>query len=736
MPKKQESVNREIYDFLTTLLRDKKVTPLEIAGGGSELVRVSPEESDVFKFEFDKDNTDYGDVRVAYDPDNRKLIIFYDDQIADSPDSNTSGTEFTDSWKGFRNNIKKWAMRKQIGFELSNKNHMGDYLQQRASIKKKSELQESYYPMGKMGSYNDSIPNVKIIIQHTRKIEEGEQRFRNVAKIYVENANGERFAVPTNRPGIAKVYARHIAEGGSPYDDRGRHITSLVEEYSKMSGFVRAVKNRQFNESTSKLVQEGINHYFSLRETLSKMTGSRGYNVYFESWQPILNEESDEQVNINELFVHETIDPRIESVLPILSKLHKKVNEMNEIRALGEWADTITETEFEEATDLKSIPEEDTIYENSDHDQLQFKESTGNIMTTENSELARIMYLVNPTSTGYKEYLGEDEDSEAPKNFVPTHFHKTNLGGKDPLMMTEPGVFWSKSGGNITRFVPKDWDPVASTKPGLVNRLSVDGEIVDGQYMEYPSGKTWKDGFKLNAVDAQDAQDVGSATKEPGPVEKASIGKANDDATGTDAAVAKNLAAGPGGYKGDTTVDIDKTLDIKKATGPGVGASVAGAAAAGAAAAKPSDAKPSDAKPSDAKPSTPANAEKLKKNQDRFRRLLDAVTEKLDGGMKSMSATSGKNKPGALAPAGQPSAAPSASAPAGQPSAAPSASAPAGQPPVQARPGGQPSASEKAGRFLQGVGTGLKQSYSDFMKGLTTEDVELEAMKRLVNHKR
>lgn len=701
MPKKQESVNREIYDFLTTLLRDKKVTPLEIAGGGSELVRVSPEESDVFKFEFDKDNTDYGDIRVAYDPDNRKLIIFYDDQIADSPDSNTSGTEFTDSWKGFRNNMKQWAMRKQIGFELSNKNHMGDYLQQRASIKKKSELQESYYPMGKMGSYNDSIPNVKIIIQHTRKIEEGEQRFRNVAKIYVENANGERFAVPTNRPGIAKVYARHIAEGGSPYDDRGRHITSLVEEYSKMSGFVRAVKNRQFNESTSKLVQEGINHYFSLRETLSKMTGSRGYNVYFEAWQPILNEESDEQANINELFVHETIDPRIESVLPILSKLHKKVNEMNEILALDEWADTITETEFEEATDLKSIPEEDTIYENSDHDQLQFEESTGNIMTTENSELARIMYLVDPTSTGYKEYLGEDEDSEAPKNFVPTHFHKTNLGGKDPLMMTEPGVFWSKSGGNITRFVPKDWDPVASTKPGLDNRLSVDGEIVDGQYMEYPSGKTWKDGFKLNAVDAQDAQDVGSATKEPGSVEKASIGKASDDVTGTDAAVAKNLAAGPGGYKGDTTVDIDKTLDIKKATEPGVGASVA--AAAGAAAAKPSDAKPS----------TPANAEKLKTDQARFKKLIDAITEKLDGGMKFMSATA--SKPGAPAQTG---------------------STPAGQPPVQTKPAGQPSASEKAGKFLQGAAGDVKQSYSDFMKGLTTEDVELEAMKRLINHKR
>jgi hypothetical protein len=147
--------------------------------------------------------------------------------------------------------------------------------------------------------------------------------------------------VPSNKPGIAKVYARHIAEGGSPYDNRGRHITSLVEEYTKMAGFVRATKNKQFNESTNILIQEGVNHYQALRETLSRMIGRRGYNAYFESWQPILSEEITEEVSLNELFVQETIDPRIESVMPILSKLYKKVSEMKEINQLEEWADSI-----------------------------------------------------------------------------------------------------------------------------------------------------------------------------------------------------------------------------------------------------------------------------------------------------------------------------------------------------------------------------------------------------------
>jgi hypothetical protein len=73
------------------------------------------------------------------------------------------------------------------------------------------------------------------------------------------------------------------------------------------------------------------------------MRGSRGYNSYFESYTPPLMEDETEENNLNELFVQETLDPRIESVMPILSKLHKKVAEMKEVNELSEWADSLTE---------------------------------------------------------------------------------------------------------------------------------------------------------------------------------------------------------------------------------------------------------------------------------------------------------------------------------------------------------------------------------------------------------
>jgi hypothetical protein len=252
-------------------------------------------------------------------------------------------------------------------------------MKKRTAMKKKEDqLNEGYYALGKQRSYSDSIPTVKLIIQHTRQLEEGEQRFRNIAKIFVENAGGERFLLPTNRPGLARVFARHIAEGGTPYDDKGRHITVLVEEYNKMAGFVRATRNGQFNESALRLVNEGLMHYNSLRMTLQGMTSHRGYNKYFESYTPVLNEEADDDTSLNELFVEETLDPRIESVMPILKRLSKNIYEMNEVKELDEWAQSITEVE-DETTKTLAEPAADMLESEIDSDIAKVEDDTANI---------------------------------------------------------------------------------------------------------------------------------------------------------------------------------------------------------------------------------------------------------------------------------------------------------------------------------------------------------------------
>lgn len=335
MPKQQTALNDDLFKLLK--IRGYEPNPYSTDGKAVPV----PSEADVFQFHFLKNGKDYGPVTVSIDGAN-DLKVYYNSQVAQSPkDGEQEGDDGGISWYQLLKQLKLFAKNHQLGFDLEDQDNLKYDMAKREHTKK---LDEGYYPMGKAASYSDAVPSVKMIIKHTRQIEEGEQRYRNVAKIFVENANGERFLLPTTKPGIGRVYARHVAEGGTPYDERGQHITSLVEEYTKMAGFVRATRGSQFNESAQRLVTEGLNHYAGLRETLHKMSGKKGYGAYFESWTPSLMEDEDQE-DLSEMFMASSLDPRIESCMPILGKLSKKLgeNKFREVDELSEWADSIVD---------------------------------------------------------------------------------------------------------------------------------------------------------------------------------------------------------------------------------------------------------------------------------------------------------------------------------------------------------------------------------------------------------
>ena len=255
MPVSTETLNRKLYKVLSKY----KPKPLD----SSSNVTPVEDEADVFGFTFVKDGVAYGDVFATID-DDRVLKLYYGDDVSNSPSAPTSGLDYNDSWEGLLEFLGSWAHRNRVKWEPNNnKDHLVRDMARRKHMKKKEQIGEGYYPMGKKASYSDNIPTVKIVIEHTRQIEEGEQRYRNINKIFLENQLGERFLLDTKKPGVARVYARHIAEGGKVNDDRWGHISSLCEEYNKMAGFVRATRNGQFNESAQKLVESGIQHYQS-----------------------------------------------------------------------------------------------------------------------------------------------------------------------------------------------------------------------------------------------------------------------------------------------------------------------------------------------------------------------------------------------------------------------------------------------------------------------------------------
>lgn len=339
MPKNQDSLNSELFDFL----QGRGYNPSLLDTSGKEIP--VPEEAEVFQFEFEKDGENYGTATISIDG-LHKLVIYFGDTIANSPKEDGEGGE---SWYSLLKQFKRFAQKHQLSFEIKNMDRLKYDMAKRDHNKK---LDEGYHPMGKKASYNDSVPTTKMIIKHTRNIEEGEQRFRNIEKIFIENAIGERILAPTNKPGLARIYARHIAEGGKPYDERWDHISKLCEEYGKMAGFVRATRNGQFNESAQALVSEGINHYTKLRETLHKLTGKKGYNAYFENFTPTIVEDEVNE-DLGSMFTQSSLDPRIECVMPILSKLSKNVTEtkLKHVDELEEWADSVIEGRSDEMDD-------------------------------------------------------------------------------------------------------------------------------------------------------------------------------------------------------------------------------------------------------------------------------------------------------------------------------------------------------------------------------------------------
>lgn len=340
MPINDESLQDQLYNFLKT--QGFRPVRLDSAGKKVPLSKLA----DVFKFDFKMDDVDYGQVYAAVVEKN--VVVWVGDDVLRSP--NHSKNEDGMSFNQVSKYIKDWAHDHQLGYERDDIENLEDEMAKREDSK---NINEGYHPVGRRISLNDSVPNVKIKIQHSKNMEEGMQRFRNVEKIYLENVDGERFLLNTKKPGIARIYARHIAEGGKVNDERWNHIHSLVEEYINMAGFVRATRNGQFNESTQVLVNEGVEHYLKLRESLQKLAGKRGYNTYFENWTPTLNEDTIGQPDLAEMFMSSSIDPRIERAMPVLVRIHKVSGKIDEVDELEEWTNNIINEKLKPKTNLQ-----------------------------------------------------------------------------------------------------------------------------------------------------------------------------------------------------------------------------------------------------------------------------------------------------------------------------------------------------------------------------------------------
>ena len=327
---KTETFNLELEDFL----RSKGMAPIVFKDENNNDLTTAHDATQ-FVFNYKNGSREYGTV-VVTTHNNITTIWFNNSVVRD--DNKRIDTK----WPQFVHDLKDFSLSNgNMTFKTEPLDKLGGEMANRRKQLKDEKLLEGYYGT-RFTSYNNTNPSIKMIIKHGAPIGEGDARFRNIERIFLETSLGERLLLNTKKPSIGRAFARHLAEGGQYNDERWKHISEIAEDISKLGGFVRATKTKQFNESIQQVVNEAMQHYQSLRETIRRLQSSRGYNSYFESWQPTLMEEGGEQ-DFASMFVASKLDPRIESAIPVLNKLKIRVSEMVEANEFENWANSIVE---------------------------------------------------------------------------------------------------------------------------------------------------------------------------------------------------------------------------------------------------------------------------------------------------------------------------------------------------------------------------------------------------------
>jgi hypothetical protein len=323
--------------------------------------------------------TDEGESTV--DPDNARRFYIKDlgsminldetdsnREIRVSVNRNTDLDEFKDTL--FQ--IKNLANRSIIEYTLKSFTKQiepkdQDYQAQKVRDMKIEEAMSPAYGTSK-SSYQ-KLESAKLIIKHTKAVNEESRgsRSRNINAIYIENAEGERFKMPTNNLAGGRAMLRHVKEGGEFADAFGKHIQEQTVELKRLKEFANYSKrNNLVNEDTAEIVEAVSQRISTIRESINKLKGCKCYNETkekFEAKEVKINET--DRTKLRNQFTVRTFDESLDEALPYVNALVKEMKSLKERDAFAaETLDSLVNTiigmdkvRLRKGVDVRSDPE-------------------------------------------------------------------------------------------------------------------------------------------------------------------------------------------------------------------------------------------------------------------------------------------------------------------------------------------------------------------------------------------
>ena len=268
--------------------------------------------------------------------------------------------------------LKQLANRSIIEYTLKNftkeiKPKDQDYQAQKVRDMKIDEGISPAY--GSSKSSYQKLESARLIIKHTKPVNEESRgsRSRNISAIYIENADGERYKMPTNNLAGGRAMLRHVKEGGTPHDEFGQYIQEQTVELKKLKEFANYSKrNGLVNEDTAEIVEAVSQRISSIRETINKLKGCKCYNETkekFEAREVKINET--DRTKLRNQFTVRTFDESLDDALPYVNALVKEMKAIREADAfatetLDSLVDAINKMDsvrLRKGVDVKSDPE-------------------------------------------------------------------------------------------------------------------------------------------------------------------------------------------------------------------------------------------------------------------------------------------------------------------------------------------------------------------------------------------
>jgi len=338
----KETTEKKLYDLLTTRdfdnfqaidSRTGKV-PVDPESGAQDVGR-----ADMFTFDWNSSRgKNYGTAVVLLTPDH-ELELYFGDNLGKTMENLDDKNE----WFAFMEQLRHFATRTNFnGFRPLNINQLRHSLQGQAAINE--GLFESWQGHRNM-SWSAGPTEARLMIKHKRNLGEGDARHLYIESLFIETADSERYKLKFNSLTAGRAMLEHVRQGGRPYDIKGQHITDIVEELNVLGRFERTVARETVLESdTAQLVSDAAVYRKALKENLKRMSTSRGYTEYFESWNPADISEQDMVIeSLKHMFVKQTLDARIEQALPLLARIQQQGNAMKEANIFEAWADRLVE---------------------------------------------------------------------------------------------------------------------------------------------------------------------------------------------------------------------------------------------------------------------------------------------------------------------------------------------------------------------------------------------------------